>query len=392
MNKLIIALIVIAIVAFVVIGAVLIWYFLIRKKNTTPCTPTSCPTGQFCAANGQCQNNGTCSSNSDCPGNGTCVNGTCFNQCPFGQTGVNGACVNVACQADSDCASLAGGGSMLCIETSGQANGYCTPSACNYNTDCAAIEACINNVCVPSNVFPCTQNSNCYLGQACVSGLCVQPQPCPIGQFYQNGICSYLEGSTTYGGATCPSGSTGASGVIYYNTAQGGNFTSNDQSFTGWICCPTSPPGQAGGCGYTICQTTANCGSQCPYCVEGQCTCMQGQLGATCTTNADCTSNICQGSSSWVGTKCLTVSGGCSPYVPGSCPSGQFCSTQTGLCSTTPLGANCWTATAADPAGYYCVNGTYQTSPGIYGERCLNNSDCSTNLGLVCNNSYCIPS
>lgn len=200
------------------------------------------------------------------------------------------------CTQDSDCNSD-GTSTILCI------NGQCVPRSCRTNGDCGPHETCFQGFCHPGarGTIPCTTTSDCsgVPGHPyCVSGLCSsQPGTPPTNALLNHDTC------TT--DADCSTGKcVDTGGGIKYCTVP--DFT-----------CFFSYSGTEG---------TYICPASTPFCVQGQCT--TNDIGAPCTSAANCSTG-------------------------------------------------------------YCVNGQCAVSPGRYGDSCTMNTDCAS--GLKCAGGYCVP-
>ncbi len=256
----------------------------------------------------------TCSSDAQCTGGKTCVSGTCQNP-------------------------------------SSTPNGACTKSS-----DCGPGKTCDAGECIASNTGGCQNAMDCPDGEYCSAGECVdgggeEPDTCATTADCSNGeICSSAGECV---GCTKSSDCTGGKTCV--------NQQCTSQTCTGAADCIGSKCCQGTGCKKTElvntcvqCMTDADCAgrrtrsSAAKVCRDNQCT----ASGGSCSSNADCGSQVCKGSPKT-----------CQACAANSdCGTGKTCSN--GQCS----GANPTCTKPSDCGGLACVSGKC--------ENCDNDNDC----------------
>ena len=321
-----------------------------------------CSIGQFCSADGSCIATQTCGSDKDCLYGETCSQFSSNTK----------RCVAESCTQSSDCPQGPTGMSTIeCI------NKLCAARACTTFDNCSGNEACVDGFCTPVGET-CSTDSDCFRsGLSCLDSKCKQckkTSDCPAGEY-----CDEMTGGICKTGcandAACGSG----------NVCIAGN------------CCPTG-----GSCGMT-CTLTSECTGDCNHCVNGLCTCIPGpeplgDLRFTCTTDADCESGSCLPDTDgmggvtktcgWKAVECLYNNGTAGKLS--TCPSttAPFC--VIGVCQASAAGTICGISELEScPKGLDCVNQICGVDRGIYGEECVNTSDCEP--GLNCDNGICVP-
>lgn len=428
MNNVLLIFIIGLLIIILIGGAI----FFISKKVLTP--PSSKPPKEVCGGNNECSKGEICSKTGFCIPEGTCaVNGDC-------SAGVclNSQCVPEKCEVDGDC------GNNFCIEGNCVArctndssclgssvcrNGLCQKKHCILQSDCNFDEACTNEsatyggvlnpkltepsevgTCLPV-LNSCITNLDCAGNLQCKKGACVQcttNEDCPHNLVCRRGgICLHPEQEG------CPLG------LVQTNACPG-----EDCGYT--LCCPSS-------CGKIRCTESVHCTNKnCPYCVGGFCTCKPAPIlprEHICVRNEDCEEGLI----------CVTESGGFPPPIsiaagPNICAKpdppcetlyGRKCITSLGSevtkedngyiglsrClkdSNVPycnLETNCCVdgsnkhnvrcgdgvecVTGFCSSGYcFCVNGFCTNKLGSYGDRCLYDRDCLSN---VCNTKLPVP-
>lgn len=301
--------------------------------------------------------------------------------CGIGQSCQFNSCVEISCSSNSDC-----GSNELCI------NSYCYGYNCQTGNDCPTGTACIGpsgfvGVCATVG-STCTSNANCFdltcMNQVCVQ--CLSNTDCPTGQGCFDQACRYPY-----------EGETGPNMINYSSPAQtNGNISAPPGYFCLATICGTGTNSPTPiSCGTTG-TTGTTCPTTCPYCVNNNCRCTQGQIYENCNTNSDCASGIC--ASTEIGTVCIPSGGECAFNYNGTGCSGcctiskPYC--VNGICSNTSLGAFCGstglpsnmcsnplslgavgtTATSPDGMGFFCINGICQETSGTINELCSGNS------------------
>jgi hypothetical protein len=292
------------------------------------------------------------------------------NECLSTQTCDNGTCTYKTCRASSEC-----GTDQTCT------SGFCYQNTCEDNTGCTGINICNNGLCTPFGTS-CESDSNCFnSGLICVNKRCVQ--------------CA--------GNVDCGAGSVcGGDGKCYTNCntaiSQGGTGICPAESpncNSNGVCCPSNSRPCSSGCGTD-------------YCVNGICSCSQGNINDRCTQDRDCQSGKClQGANTCQpsGAVCNGNYSGVSINGIVSCPSatnpfcvnGQ-CGNQAAIasgdgsigapcsCNTYNPGGinqgnsqyNCCNLSGTGYAGSftYCVNNFCSLNPGPAGSHCTANTDC----------------
>ncbi len=254
------------------------------------CATTGCPSGYECVA-GTCSrpmgDGDTCS---PCDTGDSCTNGICL-----GYPDGNGYCGR-DCTTSADCASgdtcvAIEGTSNQCVRVTGR-TADCTGMAmggCTTDSDCPSDQRCnaFSRECIPRAAggaigAACGGAADCSSG-VCFSGACSQscnwldPTSCP-GGFYCNG-----QATGTCGSGLCLAGSAGGGAL---GDACGASTDCQSLFCAEGRCSVPCIPGGVTSCPTgTTCQTglTADCGS-----------CQQaGALGDACMTNEDCSSRMC---------------------------------------------------------------------------------------------------
>lgn len=304
------------------------------------------------------------------------------NQCSITQVCVSGVCDEKVCRSSSDCDS-----NSTCI------NSYCVAYKCSSGNDCLDRDnsACVNGECTRVG-SACTTNNDCH-NLSCMNSVCVQclsDSDCPTGQGCFEQICRYPY-----------AGETGPERINYPSSAQNnGNITAPP----GYIC-PTSICG-TGPTGHTTipCNNTNACPSSCGYCIDSVCRCSQGKVTEICRNNTDCESGLCSANKvcilnpgecifNYSGTACENCCPASAPYcASGKCSEvslGAVCGATglpSDLCSNPQsLGVSGPTGITQNGMGFFCVNGTCQSTPGNLNDLCTDGS-CATinNISLVC--------
>jgi len=291
------------------------------------------------------------------------------NECSSNQTCNNGICTYRTCNASSEC-----GTDQTCT------SGYCYQNTCVDNTGCTGINICEKGLCVPFGTV-CDNDSNCFnSGLICVSGKCVQcgsSVDCGPGNVCSSDGKCYSNCNQAGGDSSCPS--------------------SNPKCTSNGVCCPSSG---------SACPANS-CGTQ--YCVNGNCSCAQGQIGQRCVQDRDCASNTClagAGTCQPAGAVCngnysgVTINGivSCPNSAAPFCVNGQ-CGNQAAIPGpkNTSIGAPCscntynpstsnqsnspYNCCNLSGTGYsgsvtYCVNNLCSLSPGPAGSHCTVSQDC----------------
>jgi len=297
-----------------------------------------------------------CQSNTDC---------SLQQSCDFG------ICVEINCSSDSDCPN-----NNICI------NHYCYSPHCTFGNDCPIGTACLSNTCVPIG-SPCSSNSNCHQ-LSCFNNVCIQcisNSDCPSGQGCFNNSCRY-----PYIHETSPDMLTFSSPA-----QENGNISAPPAYFCQSSSCGTGPFLHP-----ISCDSNTSCPSNCQYCVNGSCRCTPGELYEICSSNTDCISGLCSHTS--LGSLCVPIGGECAFNYNGSDCDGccnrinPYCIN--GKCSNLSLGAICGspdlppdmcnnplslgavgnTGISNDGMGFFCVNGSCQSTPGLFNDLCSGNS------------------
>ncbi|MBK8259506.1 MAG: lamin tail domain-containing protein [Polyangiaceae bacterium] len=382
----------------------------------TPCTQNG---GSFCSAGGQCVQ---CNAATQCPGTDTeCQTRTCAsNTCGFNFTTAG---TPVASQTAGDC-------------KRNECNGSGGIVANNFNSDVPVDGVqCTSDVCtngVPSNPpvavdTPCTQNggSFCSAAGACVQ--CNAATQCPgTDTECQTRTCA---GNTcgfnfTAAGTPVASQTTGdckrnecnGSGAIVANNFDS-DVPADGNQCTGDVCTsgvPSNPNLMAGTTcnqnGGTNCDGAGQCvtaacsdgiknGTETDTDCGGSCgsTCDNGE---TCSVNADCVSNICNGG---VCVQCVTASQ--CPGTDNECQT-RTCTSNTCGFNFTAAGTPVASQTAGDCKRNECngsgaiVANNFDTDLPVDGNQCTSDvctsgvpsnlpvavdTACSQNGGTVCN-------
>jgi len=303
--------------------------------------------------------------------------------CSSGQICQLGVCVEISCSSNSDCPN-----NTSCIQS------YCYPLTCNIGNDCPTGTACISGFCVNTGTS-CTSNADCFQ-LTCMNTVCVQclsNSDCPTGQGCFNQSCRYPY-----------DGETGPNMITYFSPAQNNG---NIAAPPGYFCSSTNC-GIGGQSQPIYCAgSSGTCPGSCQYCVNDYCRCTQGQLYEGCQVNTDCISGLCS-ETEW-GNICVPTGGDCAfnyngTGCQGCCTvSSPYCIN--GKCSNVSLGAMCGgsgvppdmcnnplslgavgtTGITNNGMGFFCVNGTCQSTPGSLNTLCSGGS-CSfiQNGALVC--------
>jgi hypothetical protein len=238
-------------------------------------TPPECTSAAQCAPNETCQN-GKCVNatqkgyGATCNTSSECVSGLCLES--SGTTFCSQACDSQPCPNGDQCLPVTGGGGV---------NNACLPNSANIGTKtlgqpCTAVVECNSQLCVsvPGKGYLCTQKCD------------VQKQDCPTG---------YTCVASNVGGLCIPSTTTTPTGA----DLGGACTTSADcksnfciQVGTAKVCSQVCDKANAGSCGTgfdcVAVGTTAVCvkkGSPPPP--------AKGALGADCAKNEDCESDLC---------------------------------------------------------------------------------------------------
>jgi hypothetical protein len=255
----------------------------------------------------------------------------------------------------------------------------------------------------------CT-TTGCPAGYDCVSGTCTPRSsmgggamcaPCSTGADCANGICLRYPDGGAYCGADCGSSADCAAGDRCVSVSGAGNQCVRGPE--GSETCAAAPPG---------CSSDADCGPT-ERCNTATRACEPrpasgGDLGASCSAAADCTSGLCLGGScsqtcNWLDTASCPAGFFCNGMATGTCdqglcvagsagpaPTGAACSASTdcasllcdrGICTTPciPGGA------VGCAAGYACQAGTSAgcgscQQAGALGDACAMNDDCLSGL------------
>jgi len=265
-------------------------------------------------------------------------------------------CILKNCTNDNDC-----NGNGLCI------NSFCIPYKCNISNDCPPLSTCIDNICIVTG-NTCISNNDCYK-LTCNNNKCIQCQnttDCINGQGCFNNICRYpnknesIENYITY--------------ISHANT--NGNVIAPPA-----YLCSTSDCTEL-----THCNSSDECNSNCPYCVNNVCRCVKGSLFENCSSNNDCIFNVCLNHICGnTGAECLYNYGPHDYSCPSTLP---YC--VNGKCSSSSFGAFCGppfypfdicynpqslgitgnSNTSNNLIGFYCVNGLCNNIPGSLNDNC----------------------
>lgn len=310
------------------------------------------------------------------------------NDCGIGQICQLGSCVEILCSSNNDCTT-----NQSCI------NSYCTALSCETGNDCPTGSACVftgfqnitpigsSNSSIGSCInvgTSCSSNADCF-NLSCMNQICVQclsNTDCPTGQGCFNQACRYPY-----------DGETGPNVINYFSPAQNNG---NISAPPGYFCLATNCGTGTNSQNPITCNSSTVCPTTCPYCVNGNCRCTQGQIFENCQHGSDCLSGICSTTDS--GTICAPNGGECSfnfngTGCQGCCSiSNPYC--VNGKCSNSSLGAMCGstglpadmcynplslgavgtTAMSPNNMGPFCVNGFCQQTPGVLNELCSDNS------------------
>ena len=294
-----------------------LYFTVFKTKDNTVQAPSPFPgpvavTGSFTGSGG------TCTHDTDCPVtirverdpiSGVNKSITYTQYCTSGACSTSKPCTtNSNCIPDnvtpemSSCDPLSG---QPCNYTAGCVNGFCQRLRCQNNVNCGLFEACTMNVldggeygyCMPlgntcnnTQKFGTTSTGNgsveCWGGYfPCTGfngsiGYCTQ---CYAGS-EAGGACNMTNNINTGPGSVCttvqnfpinnsipgaaPASCTVADGVNHTACANG---HSSVPASTTNVCCKASASSM---CGKT-CQDDYQCDNSCPFCVNGQCNCVQ---------------------------------------------------------------------------------------------------------------------
>lgn len=307
---------------------------------------TNCPSGQSCI-NGVCTITATKVDGSLCAINAECNSGLCF------QSYCRAPCVpglpSSVCATGFTCQNtgLIGGGACIptaiyrpglddgcsCLFNSQCSSGICNCGICGYqcsnNWQCPPGLFCAGGFCKASSILPagapcCVSaqcaSGNCFCGYCCAQ--CFTSAQCPLGFFCNTitGSCSIaLKGN----GVPCVAESECQSGYCWNGVCSSRCFSSFDCP-SGYIC-------SSGSCIQGGCSSSSECASG-YVCINRQCVITLKPIGATCTADSQCESNIC--ASGTCSTRCVVAT---------DCPLGYTCNFNTGRCewNEKPNGAIC---------------------------------------------------
>ncbi len=282
-------------------------------SSGSDCTTTGCPSGYTCTSGSCVRAAGDGDTCAPCSSPDDCAHGLCL-----GYPDGNGYCGR-DCTSTADC-----GGGDVCVAITGGPNQCvrargtrpdCTASAgCRTDSECDASARCnaATGACVPRSTGA-PIGSACGAGAECSSGVCfngrcsetcdwLDPRSCPAG-FYCNG-----QATGTCGSGVCLAGSAGARAI---GEACGDATDCSSLFCAEGVCSEPCIPGGATSCpDGTACQTGIGVG--CGSCQRAN------ALGDPCATNEECASRMCaiQSDASF----CTTFCDGA-----GGCPAGFTC-------------------------------------------------------------------
>ena len=207
-------------------------------------------------------------------------------------------------------------------------NGKAKPPECTSSAHCAPNETCTNNKCVVGSTAKKGYGSPCKHGGECTSKICLKygtntfcSQKCDSSACPNGDKCLNLSG----GGKACLPGSASM------GTKKLGQPCQTDLDCVSKIC--VSVPGKGYLCSQKCDVTKNNCptnyycanSSAGGLCIPSNKTVPKKGLGQACTSNTQCTSNLCisAGSSKY-------CSYYCDKQKAGSCPSGYSCTSLSG--------------------------------------------------------------
>ncbi|MFK7990960.1 MAG: matrixin family metalloprotease [Sandaracinaceae bacterium] len=255
----------------------------------TDCTTTGCPSGQECIS-GACQTvtgDGSicavCTSGADCAGPGAACLGY-----PDGV----GYC-GQGCSSDGDCAgdtcvNTSAGGQCVRVVGSSISCAGASPSGCTRDSDCGATELCSGGSCQPRPTDgaglgeACDVDEDCQTS-FCIGGLCTQTcdwtdpaGSCPGGFYCDADPTSCTDGFCVAGGA-----GGGANGAACSADTECASLLCDEGT-----CAEPCIPGGAASCpaGFACQVGSLPCRGSCR---------VSGALGDECNVNGDCTSGLC---------------------------------------------------------------------------------------------------
>lgn len=303
------------------------------------------PPGTTCTSAAQCLSTQNCS-------NGFCLQKSCLknSDCGLSQTCSYGFCNQNTCQTNIDCASGHVCQKGLCVafgETCTTAldcnnnslscvNQVC--SQCATNQDCGTGFCGSDHVCYPtcnSSKVTCPSSQVCVNDHCCPAGttaaICTTAKPCTTG-FCVNGKCSCAQGNngnTCLTNNDCSSGNCLGGVCLTLGATCFANFDPKKVGVVGYCQTTLNPYCASGNCAatsleapclysnssamgatlYNSCNQSGNTTQTTTYCVNGFCTLDPGAIGASCTSNFDCSPvngvQTCGPSPNRVGTVCM---------------------------------------------------------------------------------------
>ena len=201
-------------------------------------------------------------------------------------------------------------------------NGKPVSPECEKSSHCSLAEVCLNKKCVPGSSVKKGYGAPCAKSTECSSGICLSTGSglfcsalCNNTACPNKDQCLALEG----GGKACLPGS-GVNGTL--DLGQACHSSSECKSNIcavipgGGLCSKKCDPASAGSCpsGYACFNTSAGQGN----CLPG--TSQKKKLGASCTRNSDCQTDLCA-SGGW-GLRCAQL---CDTPPNTSCPTSFSC-------------------------------------------------------------------